>query len=585
MSNTHESSIAGQRAWRHRERHPDRYARAVFTGRLNRKYLLLAAAWIACALFFWTWWLRPEHVVEGPRYWLVTAALGWIYFLQIFFLTVVHKARVPAAAPPVPGTCRVAMIVTKTPSEPLSVVQATLEAMLAQDYPHDNWLADEDPQPDTVAWCAAHGVRISSRKDVAEYHRSEWPRRTRCKEGNLAYFYDRYGYDGYEFVIQLDADHVPCRTYLSEMLRGFADPAVGYVTAPSICSKNASQSWAARARLDTEAAFHGIFQSGYSAHLAPMCIGSHYAVRTRALRQIGGLGPELAEDHSTTMLMNAGGWRGLHALDAIAYGDGPANVADMCTQEFQWSRSLVTLLLKYTPAYLAKLPPRLKMQFLFCQLLYPIFAVFMLTVYFIPVAAVVFDIRYAEVTFLAFLLHSIPTAIAMTSMAVMLRNEGLFRPADAKVISWQKALFLCLQWPWVLFGCIMAVRDKLNGGFVDFRITPKGEAAVAQLPLRVVLPYAVLALGAVLPVLLFGDLVNAQGFYLLSLINAVIYAIIVGVILCCHIAENGVTSVGDLPGAAFKIALALSLVILIIIAVVLRGTEGLDALTIGLNPW
>lgn len=65
---------------------------------------------------------------------------------------------------------------------------------------------------------------------------------------------------------------------------------------PSICAANAAQSWAARTRMYTEAAFHGVFQSGYTGALAPMCIGSHYAVRTAALKEVGGLGPELAED-------------------------------------------------------------------------------------------------------------------------------------------------------------------------------------------------------------------------------------------------------------------------------------------------
>ena len=101
---------------------------------------------------------------------------------------------------------------------------------------------------------------------------------------------------------------------------------------------------------------HGSLQAGYNGGLAPLCIGSHYAVRTVALRQIGGLGPELAEDHSTTLLMNAFGWRGVHALDAIAFGYGPRTFADLVTQEFQWSRSLVTLLLQYSPKYVPNLP-------------------------------------------------------------------------------------------------------------------------------------------------------------------------------------------------------------------------------------
>ncbi len=49
-----------------------------------------------------------------------------------------------------------------------------------------------------------------------------------------------------------------------------------------------------------EATFHGPFQLGYSDGYAPLCIGSHYAVRTAAIREIGGIGPELAEDFSTS---------------------------------------------------------------------------------------------------------------------------------------------------------------------------------------------------------------------------------------------------------------------------------------------
>src|SRR5581483_7235588 len=110
---------------------------------------------------------------------------------------------------------------------------------------------------------------------------------------------------------------------LLRMIEPFRDPAIGYGAAPSICDANADHSWAARARLYAEASLHGALQAGYSHRFAPLCIGSHYAVRTQALQEIGGLGPELAEDHSTTLLFNAHGWRGSFALNAIAHGDGP----------------------------------------------------------------------------------------------------------------------------------------------------------------------------------------------------------------------------------------------------------------------
>jgi cellulose synthase/poly-beta-1,6-N-acetylglucosamine synthase-like glycosyltransferase len=102
----------------------------------------------------------------------------------------------------------------------------------------DVWLADEDPDHETQAWCAANGVRISCRKGVEAYHRAEWPRRTRCKEGNLAFFYDHWGYEQYDVVAQFDADHVPHHDYLSTVTPAFLDDSVGYVALPSICGSN-----------------------------------------------------------------------------------------------------------------------------------------------------------------------------------------------------------------------------------------------------------------------------------------------------------------------------------------------------------
>ncbi|MRU16365.1 glycosyltransferase [Roseovarius sp. A21] len=561
------------------------YTKPLLQGRKRIKYHILAIIWALAALWFWAWWLHPDHILPGARYWVVTFALSWLFILQILLIVVSRRAVVPALDPPNPDDVRVAMIVTKTPSEPFSLVRKTLEAMLAQTYPHDTWLADEDPQPETIAWCKAHGVKISTRKDRPDYHRQSWPRRTRCKEGNLAYFYDHYGYDQYDFVSQFDADHVPRPTYLEEIMRGFADPEVGYVSAPSICGANADESWAARTRLHTEAGFHGIFQCGYAGTLTPMCIGSHYAVRTKALKQVGGLGPELAEDHSTTMIMSAGGWKGVHAFDAIAMGDGPATVSDLCTQEFQWSRSLVSLLLFHTPRYFQDLPRRLRYQFVLCQLLYPIIAGVMVVFYFVPIVAVLFDIRYADVTYPQFILHITAPTLAMIAFSVSLKRDGFYRPKDGRVWSWEKALFPALQWPWVLWGCLMAVRDRVFGGFVDFRITPKGEAVDIKLPLRVVLPYVGLALGCFIPVIMVDFLQDAAGFYLLTFISGFAYLVVVIVIVVRHIRDHQIGFGRALRTLAPQMAMIPLLVTLATASLYLRGMDGLYALSSGLGKY
>lgn len=306
----------------------------VMSKRQKLVFYILITIWFISLCIFWNWWLQSDHFVTGISMFINSLLLGFITLTPGYYFYFVSKMQRPNRRTPIPIDWKVAMVVTKAPSEPWSVVQTTLEAMLAQPYPHDTWLADEDPQPETVKWCKAHGVSISTRKGIAEYHRPTWPRRTKCKEGNLAYFYDTVGYENYDFVVQLDADHVPAESYLRNMILPFKDPEVGYVAAPSICDTNAAESWIARARLYAEAPWHGPQQAGYNNGWAPTCIGSHYAVRTLALKGIGGLGPELAEDHTTTLMMNANGWKGVFAFDAEAHGDGPACFSDFLVQEF-----------------------------------------------------------------------------------------------------------------------------------------------------------------------------------------------------------------------------------------------------------
>jgi cellulose synthase (UDP-forming) len=552
----------------------------LLTGRAYLEYLAGVAVWLAALIYFWTWWFKPEHYIDFFGFFTSTLLFTWITFLPVYFLTVFFLGRRSNGPLRLPAGSRIAMVVTKAPSESFSIVSTTLRAMLAQDVPHDTWLADEDPSPDTLEWCRRHGVLVSTRRDRLDYHRTTWPRRTRCKEGNLAFFYDHYGYHRYDFVVQLDADHVPEPDYLYQMLRPFADPGVGYVSAPSICDRNAGASWSTRGRLYAEASMHGSLQAGYSGGLAPLCIGSHYAVRTAALREIGGLGPELAEDHSTTLMMNAGGWRGVHALDAIAHGEGPRTFADLVTQEFQWSRSLVTILLQHSPGLVPKLPMRLKFQFLFCQLWYPMTALFMTFMFIIPVIALVRDKGFVNVTYPSFLLHFAPIPLVLIVLFYRWRTTGSFRPVDAKVLSWEAILYLLARWPWFLAGTIAAIRDWAAGSFVDFRVTPKGSSEVDPLPLRVLAPYLVLSVGSLLPVLLIDGADESRGFYIFAIVNAVLYTLLLLVIITQHARENVVR----VTNWAYRPVFAATFLALILMAGVgtsRHGMDGLEALAWG----
>lgn len=501
--------------------------------------LVIAAGWAVSLVWFWAWWLRPEHRAGWPG--LIVNSVLLLYLTGLpayFFATALRLRKVdPALAIP---SLPVAFVVTRAPSEPWPAAVRTLEAMLAQDFPHpyDVWLCDEAPTQDIVSWCWAHHVRLSSRRGAGAYHRPTWPRRTRCKEGNLAYFYDHWGYQKYAVVAQLDCDHVPAPGYLAEMVRPFADPAIGYVAAPSVCDANGAGSWSARGRLHREAVWHGAVQLGHSDGLAPMCIGSHYAVRTRALRDIGGLGPELAEDFSTTYLLNSAGWQGAFAIDAEAHGDGPLTFADMVTQEYQWSRSLTTMLLRLLPRHLGRLPALLRLRFAYALAYYPLLGLMIVAGLVMPPVAVVTGLPWMNVDYFSFLLHFWVLPVWLMLTLWLLRRRGLLRPHRAPLLSWEVWLFALARWPFVIAGLFGAVLQRMRPRPVTFKVTPKQSAGPRPLPARLTVPFALLGL-VLAAVAVLGELTSpSAGYVFLCLVAGGTYTLVALALPLLHMRET-----------------------------------------------
>ena len=94
-------------------------------------------------------------------------------------------------------------------------------------------------------------------------------------------------------------------------------------------------------------------------------------------------------------------------------------MTDLITQEFQWSRSLLSLLLRYMPDYVGKMPWRLKFLFVLCQSWYVFFALSMSMMYVAPIIAISFDMRFADVTYPAFIGHVLPAGTVTLIFAFM----------------------------------------------------------------------------------------------------------------------------------------------------------------------
>jgi cellulose synthase (UDP-forming) len=486
--------------------------------------------WIFATALFYVWWCWPTHILNPLAFLFNTLIISWPLLMPAYAYFFVRRMKKPNLALEIPKEWRVAMIVAKAPSEPWSVAKRTLTGMLEDDsFPHDTWIADEDPTEESRAWCGEHGVKISCRKGIPEYNNLDFPRRMKCKEGNLAYFYDHWGYKDYDFVIQTDCDHKPEKNYLKAILPPFTDPKIGYVSAPSICDYNAKHSWVARARLWTEAILHGTMQAGCYGSWAPMCIGSHFAVRTSALKEIGGLGPELSEDHSTTFLFCAAGWKGVHALDAIASGRGPESFKDGMIQELQWSRSLIILFLTLTPKHIHRFTPKMKFQFLFSQLWYFMYTMSFAGAFLISPIALLLGCAFMNINFWAFFFASLgPTGFCIC-VADWLRKQGLLRPHNARLISWETALFPIARWPIVLWAIIDAFKMTYFRNRRIWKVTPKKKEDTA-LPLRILVPYLTLIGVSFLAAFCFPPNSHTVYYYAFNILNGLEYIFLLGLI-------------------------------------------------------
>lgn len=518
---------------------PPRYLVPVLSLRDEAVLRLLVVGWVVTAALFWLYWLAPARGEWTLGRGIATAGLVWLYLLGCYFLF--FACRMTRTNPKLPlPELRVAMVVTKAPSEPWPMVEKTLRAMLAQDMPYayDVWLADERPSGKTLRWCKGHGVHVSSRHGVAEYHQPTWPRRTKSKEGNLSYFYDKHGYARYDVVAQLDADHVPAPGYLKEMVRPFADPSVGYVAAPSVCDANEEKGWTVKGRLHREASLHGPVQAGSNGGFAPLCIGSHYAVRTSALRDVGGLGPELAEDYATTLWMQSGGWNGAFAIDAEAHGDGPETFDDMITQELQWSRSLGTVLTKWAPGKFRHVPWRARARMSFALFFYLVQGIVCVAAATLPMLGVLTGVAWGNTSFLQFYVHMWLPSLMLMLVLAWLRRCGVMRPVQAKLWSLDLVLFQLVRWPWTTWGFFQGMWAGRQAAPKPFRVTPKGLKSARPLSLKMLSPLLALAVLPAVVIAIAPHPRQTLGLVIVLALQSVTYLLAAAAVIVKHVVAN-----------------------------------------------
>ncbi|MFZ1156053.1 MAG: glycosyltransferase family 2 protein [Solirubrobacteraceae bacterium] len=287
---------------------------------LLRLLAIVALCWSATYLAWrigWSW-----HR-SNPVLWacLLLAELYGLWNLAtLAWLT--WDVRLPERPPSSPG-CSVDVYIC-TYDEPQAVLEATLAGCALMTYPHTTWLLDDGARPEIAELARAWGTRYLTRPDKAH-----------AKAGNINHALPRT--EG-EFVLVLDADHVPLPDALDTLVGYFKDPEVALVQTPHDFSNHDSIQHYDLGRHEQSVFFSAICV-GKNRHNAAFWCGSCALIRRKALLSVGGVATDtIAEDFHTTIKLHRRGWRTHYDDRIIAQGRAPHDLAAYLLQRDRWAR-------------------------------------------------------------------------------------------------------------------------------------------------------------------------------------------------------------------------------------------------------
>lgn len=439
---------------------------------------------------YFLWWFSFAHVATANTTFL---SVNLILFILLSFVVwhgllqrlaiwfVVFFMRKPVYVAP-EGGLKVAMLTCFVPGkEPYDLLERTLKAMTEVEYPHDTWVLDEGNDPAVKEICFRLGVFHFSRKGIARYNQESGPFKAKTKSGNHNAWRDaneRY----YDFVAQMDMDHVPFKNYLDRILGYFRDPKVGFVVAPQIYTN--TDNWIARGAAEQSYIFHGPLQQGFYGQDMPLFIGTNHAYRPKALQEAGGYASTIVEDHLTGMYFQATGWKGVYCPEVIAEGDGPTNWIEYFNQQMRWSYGIFEVLFTKTPKILPKLNWNKRISYLAAQTYY-LTGVASIVSIFLTALYLVFGYTSASLDLESWILHASPPFAIAIFLQFWVQRFYL-NPKEESGIGWRGMLLSFGAMPiYAIAFWKIVTRQKLQ-----YAVTAKGTSAGEyNVPIRVFAPH------------------------------------------------------------------------------------------------
>ncbi|MBC8370789.1 MAG: glycosyltransferase [Planctomycetes bacterium] len=241
-----------------------------------------------------------------------------------------------------------------TYNEDASLLRATVQASKAMYYPHRTYLLDDGNREEIRDLAAELGIDYIARAENRH-----------AKAGNLNHALEIT--DG-EFVVVLDADHIPSRNFITRMLGLFRDPKLGFVQSPhafyNFENFQSSVDYSKGKYWEEGLLFYQQIQPGRNHWDSVIFAGSAAMFRRTALEDVGLVAVEtITEDMHTGIRMSANGWRSLFVSESLIAGMAAPDVTTFHSQHLRWAEGNVSILWHDNPLFMRGLSLSQRLSF------------------------------------------------------------------------------------------------------------------------------------------------------------------------------------------------------------------------------
>ena len=358
----------------------------------------------------WTNTLNWKH----PSFSLVLVLAETFGLISMAFFIFTAWRLVNRQPPPAPEGLNVDVFITCY-DEPLQLLRRTAIGARAIRYPHQTYILDDGKRDEVKTMTEELGIGYIRREGNAH-----------AKAGNLNH---AFTVTKGEFVLQLDADHVPLPNILDRLLGYFNDDRLAFVQSPQdfynmdsfthVVNDEGRQLW------EENRLFFSLIQPGKDRINAAFFCGSCGVLRRAAFDEIGGFSTRtITEDMETSMMLHALGWKSFYHGETLAYGLAPASAAQYHVQRLRWGQGSMQMLRKMNPLFMKGLTWQQRISYFSSVIVY-VDGIQRLVFYIAPVLFFLFGILPVQVDNHALLIRLVPYMImTVGSFELLSRGTG-----------------------------------------------------------------------------------------------------------------------------------------------------------------